>query len=97
MATLDTGIQQGMPKKEEGKLTTRIEERTGKVPSGAYLALAVGSMAVSAGFMAAGRQHVANFIGQWAPALLIIGVYNKLVKLEHELVGKPSFRERSYG
>jgi hypothetical protein len=97
MATLDTGMQPGIQQKEEGKLTTKIEERTGKVPSGAYLALAVGSMALSAGFMAAGRQHVANFIGQWAPTLLIIGVYNKLVKLEHELVGSRSFRERSYG
>jgi hypothetical protein len=29
---------------------------------------------------------VANFIGQWAPSLLVIGVYNKLVKVENELM-----------
>ena len=78
--------------KEEGKLTTEIEERTGRVPSGAYLTLAVASMVVSAGFMISGRKQVANFIGQWAPTLLVIGVYNKLVKLEHELYGRPGYR-----
>jgi hypothetical protein len=85
---------EGMPsiQKEEGKLTTQIEERTGRVPSGAYLTLAVASMVVSAGFMIAGRKQVANFIGQWAPTLLVIGVYNKLVKLEHELYGSPGYR-----
>ena len=32
--------------------------------------------------MPAGRSGLANFIGQWAPALLIMVLYNKLVKLE---------------
>jgi hypothetical protein len=86
--TFDTTTMQ----KEEGKLTTKIEERTGRLPSGTYLALAIGSMAVSAGFMLAGRRHVANFIGQWAPSLLVIGLYNKLVKVEHELLRQ----ERGY-
>jgi hypothetical protein len=97
MATLETGIQHGVPQKEEGKITTKIEERTGRVPSGAYLALAIGSMALSAGFMVAGRRHVANFIGQWAPTLLVIGVYNKIVKLEHELLRERGFGEAGLG
>jgi hypothetical protein len=29
----------------------------------------------------AGRQHEALFVGQWAPTLLILGLYNKLVKV----------------
>lgn len=86
MATLETSMQQ--QKKEEGKLTTKIEERTGRVPSGVYLGLAIGSMAVSAGFMLARKRHVANFIGQWVPSILVIGLYNKVVKLEHELLGR---------
>lgn len=77
--------------KEEGKLTTKIEERTGRVPSGTYMVLAVASMAVSAGFMISGRKQVANFIGQWAPSLLVIGLYNKLVKVERELIGMRSY------
>lgn len=82
MATFETTMQP----KEEGKITTQIEERTGRVPSGAYLALAIGSMAASATCMALGKRHIANFIGQWAPSLLVIGLYNKLVKVEHELL-----------
>jgi len=91
-----------VPKSEtkiEGKATDFIERRTGRVPSGTYLALAVGSMIASAALMlsarrsafgrVSGRAELANFVGQWAPALLTIGVYNKLVKVEHELLQKP--------
>jgi hypothetical protein len=39
-------------------------------------------MALSAMMMLTGRKNVANFIGQWAPTLLIMGLYNKLVKVE---------------
>jgi hypothetical protein len=81
-ASFDTNIQ-----KNEGKTTTMIEEQTSKVPSVAYLGLAVGSMAASLGFMIAGKKQIANFVGQWAPALLMLGLYNKIVKLEDELLG----------
>ncbi|WP_433932479.1 hypothetical protein AB3662_48065 [Sorangium cellulosum] len=74
-----------MMQKNEGKVTTKIEERTAKVPSGAYLGLAIGSMVLSAGFMLAGKKQIANFVGQWVPSLLVIGIYNKLVKIEHEI------------
>ena len=29
----------------------------------------------------AGRRHEALFVGQWAPTFLLLGIYNKLVKL----------------
>jgi hypothetical protein len=29
-----------------------------------------------------GEDKTANFVGQWAPTFLILGLYNKLVKLE---------------
>ncbi|XYH98119.1 hypothetical protein ACMHYB_61995 [Sorangium sp. So ce1128] len=76
-----------MMQKEEGRVTTKIEERTARVPSGAYLGLAIGSMLLSAGFMLAGKKQIANFVGQWVPSLLVIGLYNKMVKIEHELIG----------
>jgi hypothetical protein len=66
--------------KNEGKTTSRVEEQTKKIPSMAFLNLALGSMAVSLGLQLAGRKQWANFIGQWAPTLLILGVYNKLAK-----------------
>lgn len=71
--------------RHEGKVTTRLEERTSRLPSGMYLGLAFGSMIASALFQLAGKKQTANFIGQWVPSLLIIGVYNKLVKIEHEM------------
>jgi hypothetical protein len=52
------------------------------VPSGGYLTAAVGCMAVSAVLHCAGRKHDALFVGQWAPAILIMGLYNKLVKVQ---------------
>ena len=47
-----------------------------------FLWAAVGSMAVSLCCKVMGRNHTALFVGQWAPSLLIMGLYNKLVKLE---------------
>jgi hypothetical protein len=46
------------------------------------LTLALGSMALSLMMMVMGRRNVANFIGQWVPTILIMGLYNKLVKVE---------------
>ena len=68
--------------KEEGETTKLIESYTSEIPSGVYLSLALGSMALSLMMMLAGRRQFANFIGQWAPAILIMGLYNKLVKVE---------------
>lgn len=65
---------------QEGYTTSMVEQGTAKVPSMAWLGLAVGSMAVSATLMLTGRKQLANFVAQWAPSLLIIGVYNKLAK-----------------
>ena len=70
----------------EGKVTRRIEETTAQVPSGAYLGLAFGSMIAAAAFQLSGKRQTAQFIGQWVPSLLVIGLYNKLVKIEHELL-----------
>ena len=37
-------------------------------------------MVASASLQMIGNRQVSLFIGQWAPSLLILGVYNKLVK-----------------
>ncbi len=67
----------------EGKVTKAIENQTSKIPSGVYLGLAVGSMAVSAAFaLTSKRKDMANFVGLWAPAFLIMGLYNKMVKTQ---------------
>lgn len=67
---------------EEGTVTKAIETYTSQVPSGVYLTTAVGCMAASALLHLSGRKQDAIFVGHWAPAILIMGLYNKLVKLE---------------
>jgi hypothetical protein len=72
-------------RKSEGELTKTIESQTARIPSGTYLTLAIASMVGSLVLMLMGARNVANFVGQWAPTILIMGLYNKLVKLEgHE-------------
>ena len=68
---------------KEGSFTKAIETQTAKIPSGVYLGLAIGSMAASLTLaMFQEKKGWANFVGQWAPAFLIMGLYNKLVKVE---------------
>lgn len=70
----------------EGVTTRLIETQTARVPSVDWLALAVGSMALSAiTTLIFERRSLGNFFGLWAPSLLLIGVYNKLVKVEAHL------------
>lgn len=64
----------------EDQITASIEKHTSQIPSSAYLAAAIGAMAISAGFHLAKREHPALFVGQWAAPFLLLGIYNKLVK-----------------
>jgi hypothetical protein len=70
------------PEHEEGPVAEAIEEQTAKLPSDLFLWAAIGSIAVSLGFKVAGKNDKALFVGQWAPTFLLLGLYNKLVKLE---------------
>lgn len=70
------------PEHSEGKVARAIEEQTAKLPSDTFLWLAVGSMGVSLTLQLMGLKHKSLFIGQWAPSFLLLGIYNKLVKLE---------------
>jgi hypothetical protein len=66
----------------EGTLTTAIEHYTSQAPSGLFLSMALGCAGVSALLHLAGRKQDAQFIGYWVPTILILGLYNKLVRLE---------------
>lgn len=67
---------------EEGEITKAIEHYTSQVSSGTYLALAISSIGLSLGLYATGRRQAATFVGHWAPTILLLGLYNKIVKLE---------------
>jgi hypothetical protein len=73
----------------EDQFTKSIEEYTAAIPSSAYLGVALGAMALSLVCQATGRGKWGNFIAQWVPTWLIIGVYNKLVKLEEQSTERP--------
>ncbi|HWF17856.1 MAG TPA: hypothetical protein VG754_01230 [Verrucomicrobiae bacterium] len=73
-----TEVQQRFP---EGKIAKAIESQTAKMPSDLFLWAAGGAILTSLVLKATKRNHDALFIGQWAPTLLLLGVYNKLVKL----------------
>jgi hypothetical protein len=64
----------------EGKVARTIEQQTAKLPSDTFLWAAGATIAVSAALQAMGNRHASIFVGQWAPTLLILGLYNKLVK-----------------
>lgn len=66
----------------EGPVARMIEEQTARLPSDTFLWTACGAMAASLVLQMTGRKATANFIGQWAPTILIMGLYNKLVKVQ---------------
>jgi hypothetical protein len=65
----------------EGGLARPIEEYTARLPSDTFLWLGCGSILGSLTLKMMGRDHDALFVGQWAPTFLILGLYNKLVKV----------------
>ena len=66
----------------EDEITKEIEHYTASLPSSAFLAVAVAAMGASLIFQMTGQGKWGNFIAQWVPTWLIIGLYNKVVKLE---------------
>lgn len=67
---------------EEGELTKAIEHYTSQISSGTYLSLAFASAGLSAALYLANRRQSAIFVGHWTSTILLLGLYNKLVKLE---------------
>jgi hypothetical protein len=70
------------PEPREDEFTKTVEKYTASIPSSAYLGVAVTAMAASLVLQTLGHGKWGNFIAQWVPTWLIIGLYNKLVKIE---------------
>lgn len=80
----------------EGKVARMIEQQSPKIPTDLFLIAAgasvVGSLAIQ--LATAGRRRrlgLANrggqlslFVGQWAPTFLMLGLYNKMLKLAQQ-------------
>ncbi len=81
---LDVGSNFEEQDQKEGAVARTLESVTAKLPSDVWLWASVGSMLVSLGLQLSGQKknkQASNFIGQWAPTFLILGLYNKLVKV----------------
>ncbi len=70
------------PEHKEGPVATAIEEQTAKLPSDVFLWASLASMGASLALKISGHKHTALFVGQWAAPFMLLGIYNKLVKLE---------------
>ena len=68
-------------KPEEGKVAKAIEHKTQFIPSDIFLWSALGSFGISAAMQSSGRKHSSLLFSQLAPMFLLLGIYNKLVKV----------------
>jgi hypothetical protein len=70
-----------MQEQREGGVARAIEKKTSKIPSDFFLWGGVASILASATLMLLGKKQAANFVGQWVPTVLVLGLYNKIVKV----------------
>jgi hypothetical protein len=70
------------PEKKEGPVARAIEEQTAKLPSDVFLWAALGAMAASLTLKIMGKKNTSLFVGQWPAPFLLMGLYNKIVKVE---------------
>jgi hypothetical protein len=65
----------------EDVITRTIEQQSAKIPSNLFLFAALTSMGASLALELAGKSRASRFVGMWPPSLLMMGIYNKLVKV----------------
>jgi hypothetical protein len=68
------------PEHREGIVARTIEQQTAKLPSDLFLWLAGAAIIGSLVLKIQGKEKDALFVGHWPAPLLLLGVYNKLVK-----------------
>ncbi len=69
------------PDQREGPVARRIEQKTAKLPSDLFLWGALGAITASLVLQGMNSRHRSLLVGQWVPTLLLLGVYNKIVKV----------------
>jgi hypothetical protein len=70
-----------MAQHTEGAVARTIEHQTAKLPSDTFLWAALGSIGTSLALQMAGKKSASLFVGQWVAPFLLLGVYNKIVKV----------------
>lgn len=65
----------------ENSLTRMVEQQAAKIPSDYFLVASLTTIAASLAAELTGHRRFSRFVGMWVAPILIMGVYNKLVKL----------------
>lgn len=80
-SNIDIGTQRDIGQQTEGRIARRIEQQTAKLPSDLFLWAALG--AIGAGFFleVSGHEEKGHWVGQWVAPILLLGLYNKIVKV----------------
>ncbi|MCC2678590.1 MAG: hypothetical protein K0R29_1166 [Pseudobdellovibrio sp.] len=96
-------MRTGQKNKNTGRLSRRfkseipneaIEDQTKKIPNLLFLGLGLASLVGQAAVQRyIKKRFLSPILGVWGPVFLIFGLYNKMVKIEEELL--PSRRRRS--
>ncbi len=69
------------PERTEGPVARKIETQTSKIPSDVFLWSAAAALGTSFALQLMNKRERSMFVGQWVPTLLLLGVYNKIVKV----------------
>jgi hypothetical protein len=75
--TMETEVQAH----KEGPVARAIEHQTARLPSDIFLWSAIGAGGVALFFQLSGYRRWAGPVAQLAPVLLLMGIYNKIVKV----------------
>ena len=80
-AGAQSGPSEEAQKHAEGPVAHAIENYTAQVPSDWFLWAAGGSILASLTLHCLNRKEDAQFVGQWVAPFMLLGVYNKIVKV----------------
>jgi hypothetical protein len=80
--TADTGGVTTAGNNHRGaEMIKKIGQATSAIPPATWLVLGGGAVVGAAVLKVVGRDASANFVGHWAPTLLMLGLYHKMVKM----------------
>lgn len=82
-----SNVDKKMSKKYKTDMANEvIEDQTKKIPNLLFLGLGIASIIGSATLTASKKRTLGNFVGLWVPTFLLFGLYNKMVKIEDEII-----------
>lgn len=64
----------------ESDLVKRIEKRAENIPASYFLTAAAASVAIALALAFSRKKQWAGFVGQWVPTILLLGIYNKILR-----------------